>query len=185
MILIVGLGNPGKKYLNSRHNLGFLVIDSIKNHFNFPEFKKNFFGLLTKKKIFGEEIILLKPHSYMNASGNSVEKIMNYFKIPNENILVFHDDLDMKIGKIRIKKFGGHGGHNGIRDIISKIGNNFSRLKVGIKIDENKLNPEDFVLKDFSRNEKQKIKIAIDFITKNFEYMVQNKFTLVNNLKEE
>ena len=121
----------------------------------------------------------------MNASGNSVEKIMNYFKIPNENILVFHDDLDMKIGKIRIKKFGGHGGHNGIRDIISKIGNNFSRLKVGIKIDENKLNPEDFVLKDFSRNEKQKIKIAIDFITKNFEYMVQNKFTLVNNLKEE
>ena len=185
MILIVGLGNPGKKYLNSRHNLGFLVIDSIKNHFNFPEFKKNFFGLLTKKKIFGEEIILLKPHSYMNASGNSVEKIMNYFKIPNENILVFHDDLDMKIGKIRIKKIGGHGGHNGMRDIISKIGNNFSRLKVGIKVDENRLNPEDFVLKDFSRSEKQKIKIATDFITKNLKYMVQKKFNLVNNLKEE
>ena len=185
MILIVGLGNPGKKYLNSRHNLGFLVIDSIKNHFNFPEFKKTLFGLLTKKKVSEEEVILLKPQTYMNASGNSVEKIMRYFKIPNENILVFHDDLDMKIGKIRIKKIGGHGGHNGIRDIISKIGNNFNRFKVGIKIDENKLNPADFVLKDFSGNEKQKIKVVIDNITKNFEYIVQNKFNLVNNLKEK
>ena len=134
MILITGLGNPGKEFLKTRHNVGFDIIDSIHSEFDFPEFSKKFNSLYSKKTIYGEIIVIQKPMSYMNLSGDPIKKIMNFFKINNtEDIFVFHDDLDLKFSKLRIKNSGGHGGHNGIKNIIGLIGPNFNRIKFGIK----------------------------------------------------
>ncbi len=181
MVLIVGLGNPGKKFENSRHNLGFKVIDAIKESYNFPSYKKKFMGCLSVKKIFNTKIFLLKPHTYMNLSGNSVENIVNFHQIATENIIVFHDDIDMEFKKIRVKRNGGHGGHNGIRNIISRIGKEFYRIKIGIKDEEINIDMKDFVLKKFSKSQNVEITNIIGKIAENFESVVKKDFISFNN----
>ena len=156
MKLIVGLGNPGLEYENTRHNIGFIYIDSIAKKLNLT-FKENFNGLYAKTIIEGEEIIFLKPLSYMNLSGTVVIKYVNYYKINPKDVLVIHDDLDMEIAKIKLKETGSSGGHNGIKNIILNLQTeNFKRLKVGI--DKNKNIPTDkYVLGRFTSLEKQEL----------------------------
>lgn len=156
MKLIVGLGNPGLEYENTRHNIGFIYIDSIAKKLNLT-FKEKFNGLYAKTKIEGEEIIFLKPLSYMNLSGTVVIKYVNYYKINPQDVLVIHDDLDMEIAKIKLKETGSSGGHNGIKNIILNLQTeNFKRLKVGI--DKNKNIPTDkYVLGHFTPLEKQEL----------------------------
>ena len=181
MVLIVGLGNPGKKFENSRHNLGFKVIDAIKESYNFPSYKKKFMGYFSVKKIFNTKIFLLKPDTYMNLSGTSVENIVNFYQISTKDIIVFHDDIDMKFKKIRVKKNGGHGGHNGIKNIISKIGKEFYKIKIGIKDEEMHIDMKDFVLKKFSKSQNVEIRNLIEKITENFDSVIKKDFISFNN----
>jgi peptidyl-tRNA hydrolase, PTH1 family len=133
MYLIIGLGNPGKKYNGTRHNIGFDVVTSLANCWNGAEPNKKSFGALVSDcSIKGESTLLALPQQYMNRSGQPVASLKGYYKIPNDNIIVVHDDLDLESGVVRCKKNGGHGGHNGLRDIIKHVGNDFLRIRVGI-----------------------------------------------------
>lgn len=133
MKLIAGLGNPGQKYNNTKHNTGFMALDHYLTSNNLSLEKEKFEGFWTKQKINGEDVILLEPQTYMNDSGKSIAQIANFFKISPTDILIIHDDMDMPIGKIRIRKGGKSGGHNGIKSIAACLGtNDFKRLKLGI-----------------------------------------------------
>lgn len=152
MKLIVGLGNPGKNYKDTRHNIGFTLIDSFANNFNIKIDKKGFKGLYFKGIINGKEVILLKPQTFMNLSGECVKKIVDYYKIELEDVLVIYDDLDLPFASIRLREKGSSGGHKGIKSIISHLeSENIKRLRFGIET--NKSNIIDYVLSDFSKNE--------------------------------
>ena len=157
MKLIVGLGNPGKEYINTRHNVGFYYLDNFANKYNLS-YKEKFNGEYIKTKINGEDIILLKPLTYMNLSGESVIKFVNYFKINKEDILVIHDDLDLEVGSIKLKENSSSGGHNGIKSIIELLNTkDFKRLKIGIG-KNNLFDTKDYVLGKFSEEEKNILK---------------------------
>ena len=182
MILIVGLGNPGEKFLFTRHNIGFEIIDSFHLHFKFHTYKSKFDGLYSKKSLFGKDIIIFKPQNFMNLSGNPIKKLRNYFKIENTlDIILIHDDIDMKFLKLRVKVNGGHGGHNGVRDAIKFNGKNFYRVKLGIsnkQLEEKKVKPENFVLNKFNKSEREVIEEFKTLANKYFEYLVLKKFSL-------
>ena len=157
MFLTIGLGNPKRKYKKTRHNIGFRILDEIKNKEGFPRFKK--------EKKFDSEIsikgtmILLKPQTFMNNSGKAIKPFLNYYKIPTENIVVIHDDLDLTLGEIKISKKRGSAGHNGIQSIINELKtNDFTRIRIGIK---SKNQEKNFVLKRFSKQEEKTLKKAI------------------------
>ncbi len=132
--LFVGLGNPGSKYYNTRHNLGFLVLDRFSKRHNIDINNVGFKGLYYKGHLYGEPIMLLKPQTYMNLSGSSVCQAVNMYKLPLENMMVVYDDLDLPLGRIRIRLKGSAGGHNGMKSIIENLGNsmNFPRMRIGI-----------------------------------------------------
>jgi len=133
MWLICGLGNFGDEYHNTRHNVGFIFLDHLANKFDLKfSFKSKFKGEFAKLTFHEHEIITLKPHTYMNLSGDSVQQVMHYYKIPSSNLIVIHDDLDLALGKVRCKLGGGSGGHNGIKSIDNAIGNSYFRVKIGI-----------------------------------------------------
>ena len=159
MKLIVGLGNPGKEYAGTRHNCGFMVIDRLASKLNVDVDQNKFKGLYAKVKYHGEDIILLKPQTYMNLSGESVNAVMNFFKIDKEDLLVIYDDLDMPVGKLRLRKTGSAGGHNGI--IAHLNSQDFKRIRVGI--DRHKyMNVADYVLSRFSKVESEAIEQGIE-----------------------
>ena len=176
MILIVGLGNPDEEFFKTRHNIGFSIVDKIKDKWDFPEYKSKFSGKISEKKINDEKIILLKPMTYMNLSGNSVQSICNFMKIETQNILIIHDDVDMKLGKIRIKSQGGHGGHNGIRHIIHHIGDKFNRLKIGIQPEKGIVDTKKFVLQKFKLNEEKEINMISKNIIDSFSLIFKRDF---------
>ena len=133
MKLIVGLGNPGKEYENTRHNMGFVMIDEIASSLNCNINQEKFGGLYTKVNIGGENIILLKPQKYINLSGEVIQKYVDYFKIDISDILIISDDLDMPVGKIKLKLSGSSGGHNGLKNIELHLKTkNYKRIKIGI-----------------------------------------------------
>lgn len=152
MKLICGLGNPGKEYENTRHNVGFMTID---NYCQNEKFSTKFNGLYLQKQIFGEKVIFLKPQSFMNLSGNVVKPFVDYFKIEEKDILIVRDDLDLPLGKIRIKFDSSSGGDNGIKSIINSLGNQkFYQYKIGISNDKNR-DTKDYVLGNFTKSEKE------------------------------
>lgn len=154
MFLVVGLGNPGSQYEFTKHNVGFLTVDYLAEKFNIKINKLNFKGLFAKEKIENEDVVLLKPQTYMNLSGESVRDFANFFKIPPENIIVVVDDVDLPMGKIRIRKKGSAGTHNGMKSIIYQLqSDNFIRIKVGIEREDRKDDLADYVLKGFSKDE--------------------------------
>jgi PTH1 family peptidyl-tRNA hydrolase len=132
MILLVGLGNPGAEYQFTRHNLGFLVLDAIHEDYGFSSWREKFKGSLSEGLINGHKVLLLKPGTYMNLSGQSVQAVMQFYKIPLENVVVFHDDLDLDPSKVRVKQGGSAGGHKGLLDIDKRLGQNYTRVRLGI-----------------------------------------------------
>jgi peptidyl-tRNA hydrolase, PTH1 family len=132
MWLVVGLGNPGREYEGSRHNVGFMVVDVLARRHRAPSYSSKFKGELAQTSIVGESCALLKPQTFMNLSGQSVQPTMAFFKIALENIIVVHDDLDLELGQIKIKRGGSAGGHNGIKSIDAQIGPNYLRVRGGI-----------------------------------------------------
>jgi PTH1 family peptidyl-tRNA hydrolase len=154
MKLIIGLGNPGKEYLKTRHNVGFEFVDNYLNYKNINSiWSSKFDGLYLNTTINGEKVYFLKPQTYMNLSGNSVKKIIDYFNIDIDDILVISDDLDLSIGNFKLKASGSCGGHNGLRDIENKIGSsNYKRLKIGISNNKS-MDCKDYVLGKFSHDD--------------------------------
>lgn len=133
MFLIVGLGNPGSEYRNTRHNIGFEVIDLLANKYSISVERAKFKGLYGEGYIASEKVILLKPSTYMNLSGESVSEIMNFYKIPCENVIIIYDDISLQVGRLRIRLKGSAGGHNGIKSIIKHMSTDvFPRIKVGV-----------------------------------------------------
>lgn len=133
MYIIAGLGNPGSKYENTRHNMGFKAIDAMASEFGIDVNRSKFKGLIGEGRIGTEKVILLKPQTYMNLSGQSVREIMNFYKIPEENLIVIYDDFDLPIGSIRVRKSGGPGTHNGMKSVVQELGSRkFPRVRVGI-----------------------------------------------------
>ncbi len=150
MKLVVGLGNPGKEYENTRHNVGFMVLDSFVTGFSL---EKKFEAMIKKEKIGMEDVLFVKPLTYMNLSGNSVRKVMDYYHIMVTDILVIQDDLDLKFGYFKLKEKSSSGGHNGIKSIISSLNSqDFCRLKIGIS-HEKSISTIDYVLQKFSKSE--------------------------------
>ncbi len=188
MKLIVGLGNPGKEYENTRHNSGFMIIDSYANKNNL-EFKNKFNGLYAEFNKNSEKIFLLKPQTFMNLSGDSVLEFKNYYNIDNNDILIIYDDVNFEIGNFKLKKNGSSGGHNGMNDVIQKLKTNeIKRLKIGIS--KNKFKLKDYVLSKFSSAELKKVNnifeitnnIIDDFITIDFEKLM-SKYNGIKNEK--
>lgn len=131
-MLLVGLGNFGAEYQFTRHNLGFLAVDAIHEDYGFSPWKEKFKGLLSEGVVEGRKILLLKPQTYMNLSGQAVQAVMQFYKIPLDHVIVFHDDLDLDPSKVRVKTGGGAGGHKGLLDIDKRLGQNYTRVRLGI-----------------------------------------------------
>lgn len=181
MKLIVGLGNPGKEYEKTRHNTGFMVMDRLAETFQVSINVKKFKGEYVKFKYHGEDVILLKPMTYMNNSGESVIQVMNYFRVDVEDLLVIYDDMDMPTGKLRLRQSGSAGGHNGIKSIIAHVGTqNFKRIRVGI--DKHPQIPVvDYVLGRFSKDEQPLIDEGISHAVKAVETMLDKDFVAAMN----
>ena len=156
MKLIVGLGNPGSEYSNTRHNVGFSFIDYyLMKQGITDKWTSKFEGLLLQTSIYGQKVLFLKPQTFMNLSGDSVRKVMDYYKIAVDELLVVSDDLDLSLGHFKLKHNGSCGGHNGLRDIETKIGTSgFKRLKIGISNDKS-LDTKDYVLGKFSKEDRE------------------------------
>ena len=152
MKLIVGLGNPGKKYKLTRHNVGFMVLDKLIQKSTVEGWDKKFDSFFNKIIIDQKSIILLKPLTFMNISGYAVQKVKKFYGIDPNNIIIIHDDIDLELGKIKLKKGGGDGGHNGLKSIIKLIGSEFNRIRIGIGRPE-KISVSSYVLNNFREEE--------------------------------
>jgi len=149
--LLVGLGNPGPDYARNRHNIGFMAVEEIVRRHSFAPFRAKFQGVLCEGQLAGQKVLVLKPATYMNESGRAVHAAMAFYKMPLEDIIVFHDEMDLAAGKVRIKTGGGHAGHNGIRSIQSHIGAGFKRVRIGVGHPGNKEKVVGHVLNDFAK----------------------------------
>jgi peptidyl-tRNA hydrolase, PTH1 family len=156
--VIAGLGNPGVQYQRNRHNIGFLVVDRLAETHHISISHKRFHSLYGTGTIDSEKVVLVKPLTFMNRSGDSLQRVLHFFNIDVENLIVIHDDLDLAYGRLRFKKRGGDGGHQGIRSIIESIGrNDFLRLKVGIGRPPVNIEPAEYVLSNFDRAERSEL----------------------------
>ena len=183
MLLFSGLGNPGQKFKHNRHNIGFILIDEISNK---CEFKKKFKGLFGENQIGQIKSYFLKPMTFMNLSGESLLEIKQFFKLKNENIFIIHDDLDLEIGKVKVKNGGSNAGHNGLESISSKIGNDYNRLRIGIGHPGQKDLVDKYVLSNFKSDEYDLILKTITSVKNNINVLIDKKFdefsSKVNNL---
>ena len=156
--LVVGLGNPGAKYENNRHNIGQLVLDELAGE-KFKSHRTN--SSIVSKNIAGQKVVLAKPLSFMNRSGGPVSSLLKYFDLTTENLLVIHDELDLDYGVLKLKTGGGHAGHNGLRDIISAANPDFHRLRFGVGRPPGEMPTAEYVLRDFSTTEKKELQLNI------------------------
>ncbi len=171
MRLIVGLGNPGKKYEKNRHNIGFMLLDALADTAGFSPWRSKFQGQISEGKVGSQKILLLKPQTFMNLSGDSVQPAMKFFKSTSQNVLVIHDELDLPPGKLKLKKGGGHAGHNGLRSITQHIGADFWRLRVGIGHPGDKRLVSNYVLSDFAKADQAWINDLIRDLPASFDHL--------------
>ena len=190
MLIIAGLGNPGKEYENTRHNIGFDAIDKIAEKYNIELNRIKFKGVFGEGFIEGKKVILLKPTTYMNLSGESIREVINFYKISNEEVIVIYDDISLEVGRLRIREKGSHGGHNGIKSIIANLGTDvFPRVKIGVGAPKGNL--VSHVLGKFSEDEievlRETIKAssdAVSIIMKADTKEAMNKLNGFNACKE-
>lgn len=170
MFLVVGLGNPGKEYTNTRHNIGFQYVDFIAKYYNISWHSKNKFNAQISDifEIDGHKILLCKPQTYMNLSGEAVQSIASFYKIKLHDVLVLHDELDIPLAKLLYKFGGGTAGHNGLKSIVNKLGNDFHRIRIGIgRSNLPNQSVADFVLQDFSSIESRALEGKMSLIAQN------------------
>ena len=181
MLLFVGLGNPTPDSENNRHNVGFKIIDNINKKFGLSKQKPKFKGLLTTGNINNKKIYAIKPLTFMNNSGICIRELIEYFKINAEDVIVFHDDLDVELGKIKVKFGGSSAGHNGIASIDKFIGKDYSRVRIGIGKPKNGIEVADYVLQNFDEDETVGIKKISDSITESISILVEKKLDLFSS----
>ena len=181
MLLFVGLGNPTPDSQNNRHNVGFKIIDSINKEFGLSKQKPKFKGLLTTGNIGNKKVYAIKPLTFMNNSGICIRELIEYFKIDAENVVVFHDDLDVEFGKIKTKFGGSSAGHNGIASIDKFIGKEYSRVRIGIGKPKNKVEVADYVLQNFDEEETLGIEKVSKNITDSISILVEKKLDLFSS----
>ncbi len=181
-IFLIGLGNPGDAYKNNRHNVGFMAIDLIAEIKDFPSFSSKFSAQISSKIINGFKITLVKPQTYMNLSGESVSKILNFYKLSSNDSIVIYDDFALDLGRIKIKHGGGSGGHNGIKSIDQHIGKNYYRIRIGIGSPPESMDISNYVLGNFSTNEQSIIEKSIQQIILNFPLLLEKKFDMLMNI---
>ena len=175
MLLLVGLGNPGPNNNNNRHNIGFKIIDAINQQFSLSKQKPKFKGLLTTGNIDNKKVYAIKPLTFMNNYGVCIKELIDYFKIDAKNVFVFHDDMDIDLGKVKAKFGGSSAGHNGIESIDKSIGKDYSRVRIGIGHPKNGKKVDTHVLEDFSDNEEDKIKDITENIVKMIPTLIDKK----------
>ncbi len=181
MILLVGLGNPTPDSNDNRHNIGFKIIDAINQKFGLSKQKPKFKGLLTTGNIGNKKVYAIKPLTFMNNSGICIRELIEYFKIEAEDVIVFHDDLDVDFSKIKAKFGGSSAGHNGIESIDKFIGKDYSRVRIGIGKPEKKIEVSDFVLTNFSEEEKIELQKVIKNIIDSIPVLIDKKLDLFSS----
>ncbi len=181
MLLFVGLGNPTPNSENNRHNIGFKIIDAINQKFGLSKQKPKFKGLLTTGTISGKKVYAIKPLTFMNNSGVCIRELIEYFKIDAEDVIVFHDDLDIDFGKIKTKFGGSSAGHNGIESIDKFIGKEYSRVRIGIGQPKNNIQVAEHVLQDFNDEEKEEIVTITKNITESLTILLDKKLDLFSS----
>ena len=181
MLLFVGLGNPSPDNENNRHNIGFKIIDAINQKFSLSKQKPKFKGLLTTGKIGETKVYAIKPLTFMNNSGICIRELIEYFKINSEDVIVFHDDLDINFGKIKAKFGGSSAGHNGIESIDKFIGKDYSRVRIGIGKPKNPIEIGDYVLQNFDEDELGDINKISENITESIGELIKKKLDLFSS----
>jgi len=181
MLLFVGLGNPTPDSENNRHNVGFKIIDTINKKYGLSKQKPKFKGLLTTGNIGNKKVYAIKPLTFMNNSGVCIRELIEYFKIDAEDVIVFHDDLDIEFGKIKAKFGGSSAGHNGIASIDKFIGKEYSRVRIGIGKPKNNIEVADYVLQNFDEEESVEIEKISKDITESISILVDKKLDLFSS----
>ena len=181
MLLLVGLGNPGPNSENNRHNIGFKIIDAINSHFKLSKQKPKFKGLLTTGNIGKKKVYAIKPLTFMNNSGICIRELIEYFKINAEDVIVFHDDLDVEFGKIKTKFGGSSAGHNGVASIDKFIGKDYSRVRIGIGKPKGSIEVADYVLQNFNDDETVDMEKITENITDSISILVEKKLDLFSS----
>ncbi len=178
MLLIAGLGNPGSKYSLNRHNIGFMVLDSLAETYTDGKWRKKFHGQIIECSHEGRKILLLKPQTFMNKSGLSVGEVVKFYKISPLQVMVFHDEIDLAPGKVRVKTGGGHAGHNGLKSIIDHIGPDFVRIRIGVGHPGSKELVHNHVLSNFSKKEQTDfLAHLISGVKEGFPYLIGDNQT--------
>ena len=180
-ILLVGLGNPGDQYQNTRHNIGFTIIDTFLEAYDFPQYSNKFSSLITSKMINSTKVILLKPQTYMNLSGEALSKVCHFYKIDLDDVIVFYDDLDLEHARVKIKKNGGSGGHNGVKSLDQHLGKDYYRIRIGIGKPPIKMETSNYVLTKFTLEEQNSLDSLKKMILENFNLILEKSFTLLMN----
>ncbi len=168
MLLAVGLGNPGSDYALNRHNIGFMCLDAIARRHAFSPFRAKFEGEIAEGRIGADRVLALKPLTYMNESGRSVAAAARFFKIAPEEVLVFHDELDLEAGRIRVKRGGGHAGHKGLKSIHAHLGPDYGRVRMGIGHPGDKERVTAHVLNDFAKSDRDWLEPLLGAVAENF-----------------
>ena len=181
MLLLVGLGNPNPNNTNNRHNIGFLVIDAINAKFKLSKQKPKFKGLLTTGKIEEQKVFAIKPLTFMNSSGVCIKELIEYFKIEVQDVFVFHDDMDVDIGKVKVKFGGSNAGHNGIDSIDKNIGKKYSRIRIGIGRPKINSTGAEHVLDNFSSDEKQNVEAITKNIIESISTLIKKDLDLFSS----
>jgi PTH1 family peptidyl-tRNA hydrolase len=174
MLLLVGLGNPGPEYTGNRHNVGAMAVDAIIDRCGLSQLRTRMrpSGTFSDGRIGPEKVTVLKPKTFMNESGRAVGEAMRYWRLEEDQVIVFHDDLDLEPGKVRVKRGGGHGGHNGLRDIDNHIGRDYLRVRIGIGHPGDKNQVEGYVLRDFAKSDQEWLVKMLDAIADAAELLV-------------
>ena len=181
MLLFVGLGNPTPDSENNRHNIGFKIIDALNKKFGLSKQKPKFKGLLTTGNIDNKKIYAIKPLTFMNNSGICIRELLEYFKIDPEDVIVFHDDLDVEFGKIKAKFGGSSAGHNGVASIDKFIGKDYSRVRIGIGKPKSKIDTADFVLQNFDNDEMLSVNKITEDIIESISMLIDKKLDLFSS----
>ena len=181
MLLLVGLGNPNPNNKNNRHNIGFLIIDAINEKYKLSKQKPKFKGLLTTGKIDEQKVFAIKPLTFMNSSGVCIKELIEYFKIEPGNVFVFHDDMDITLGKVKTKFGGSDAGHNGIASIDKNIGKQYSRVRIGIGRPQEKSTVTDHVLDDFSADETKTMEDIKKNVTESLSILIKKDLDLFSS----
>ncbi len=175
MQLVVGLGNPGDKYAHNRHNIGFMAADEIVRRHDFSPWRAKFQGELSEGSIGGEKLLVLKPQTFMNDSGRSVAEVVKFYKIDTADVIVLHDELDLAPGKVRLKRGGGHAGHNGLRSLHGVIGEGYGRVRLGIGHPGDKDRVTGHVLNDFAKDDAKWLEPLLTEVADSIDLVLSEK----------